>query len=193
MSEFENIGYRLKTAREAAGFKTARLFCEKYSISASTYCQHELGRRNINLKTAEKYADLLSVNPIWLLRGIGSPYQNEITDEEKPISDEEFIKALRYNGKNNFKIFSQYKNEILNNVNPLLFCNLVSSMTKVLYDLNFKLDITQFSQKAVENYKDIVQSTNNTKSQIAMIDLSVTTFKRQIQALIEQNKKISHG
>lgn len=74
MSEIiKNISIRLKIARIACGYKTAKDFTEKHSISASTYCQHELGKRSLSIENLLNYATLTRVDPAWLLTGQGNP------------------------------------------------------------------------------------------------------------------------
>ncbi len=60
---------RLKSAREAAGYRTGREFADKNGIAQSTYSTQEAGTRGIPAETAEQYADLLDVSPSWLLFG----------------------------------------------------------------------------------------------------------------------------
>lgn len=189
MTDLNNAGVRLKTARVAAGFKSAREFYEKYKIPSSTYSLHETGRRNLKPRIAEKYAKLLGVNLSWLLTGHGKPYNNAHTIEEQSLSREEFNALLKYQGNEEIKKSAAYKNEILNNVNPILFSKIVAKITEVLNELGYQLDMTQLSKKAVEIYKDIISTNNEQETQLMMVDLSVTTFKRQIQEIIRDKKQ----
>ncbi len=189
MTDFDNVGVRLKTARIAAGFKSAKDFCQKNKIPSSTYSLHETGRRNLKPKIAEKYAQLLGVNISWLLTGHGKPYNNSHTLDEQGLSNEEFNALLKYQGNDEVQKTVLYKNEILNNVDPILFSKIVAKITDVLNELGYQLDINQLSKKAVEIYKDITSTSNEQESQLIMVDLSVTTFKRQIQEIIRNKKK----
>lgn len=65
----EQIGLRLKSARKAAGFKTARSFAALHQIPYSTYSQHETGKRAIPLHTLLQYSQLLCMDSGWLLNG----------------------------------------------------------------------------------------------------------------------------
>lgn len=187
MTEFDHAGIRLKTARMAAGFKSAKEFCDKYDIPSSTYSLHETGGRNLKPRIAEKYAGLLGVNAAWLLAGSGSPYNSETQNE--PLTQDEFMELLKYQGNDKVKQSLQYKNEHLNNVNPLVFCKVVIRMVETLQELNFHLEMNQLTKKAIETYKDISLSSNDQEAQLTMVDLSITTFKRQVQELIDNNKK----
>ncbi len=188
MTEIKNIGIRLKTARMAAGFKSAKDFCTEFNIPSSTYSFHETGGRNLTLKAAEKYAELLGVSAAWLLTGTGSPYKNQSEDGDSTISNEQFLELLKYKGNRKIQKSQKNKDEIINNVNPLVLCKIIIGMTKILNDLNFQLEETQLSRKAVEIYKDIIKSSQHTENQLTMITLSMTTFKRQVQEIITTNK-----
>lgn len=188
MTDFSKIGVRLKTARLAAGFKSAKDFCNQNKIPSSTYSLHETGRRNLKPKIAEKYATLLGVNISWLLTGHGKPYNNAHATDEQSLSNDEFNTLLKYQGSEEIKNTVLYKTEILNNVDTILFSKIVAKITDTLNELGYQLDINQLSKKAVEIYKDITSTSNEQETQLVMVDLSVTTFKRQIQEII-QNKK----
>ncbi len=76
---------RLKAARIAARFDTAREFAERHGVQAATYGHHERGApvhggtgRGLTRRTAGRYADLLGrylapVTADWLLLGRGEP------------------------------------------------------------------------------------------------------------------------
>lgn len=62
---------RLKAAREAAGYETAKLAAEAMGASVATYIQHENGTRNYPQEKAKKYARFFRTTPEWLLYGRG--------------------------------------------------------------------------------------------------------------------------
>ena len=188
MTKFRNAGIRLKTARMAAGFKSAREFCDEHSIPPSTYSLHETGGRAIRPKAAEKYAELLGINAIWLLTGAFSPYQTEATDES-PVSDEEFMNLLKSQPKNGKSSAKQRSTHTLISVNALVFSTVVSRMVCILNEFGILVDEESLSRKAVEIYTDIVQSSAQVKDQLTMINLSMTTFKRQAQETANKDPK----
>ena len=59
------IGTRLREARLAAGYKTAKEFSDKHGYPQATYIQHELGNRSQH-KMLQQYADNLGVTVAWL-------------------------------------------------------------------------------------------------------------------------------
>jgi SOS-response transcriptional repressor LexA len=64
---------RLRWAREQAGFATAADFARAHGIEIGTYRHHENGIRGIRPATARRYAELLGIDPQWLLFEAGSP------------------------------------------------------------------------------------------------------------------------
>ncbi|MFN7096156.1 MAG: helix-turn-helix domain-containing protein [Gammaproteobacteria bacterium] len=73
MLDLEQIAARLKAAREAAGFKTSRAFCDAFDIPRSTYSQHESGQFSLKDPVLKNYAEYLQVNFDWLKFGEGEP------------------------------------------------------------------------------------------------------------------------
>lgn len=61
---------RLKAARIAAGYKTAREAWEKYNWNPNTYRVHEAGPREIGKANAIDYAAAFGVPLMWLLTGL---------------------------------------------------------------------------------------------------------------------------
>jgi phage repressor protein C with HTH and peptisase S24 domain len=62
---------RLRAAREAAGFKSARDAAQRFRWRASTYMAHENGQNGIRTEPALAYARAFGVDPGWLMTGIG--------------------------------------------------------------------------------------------------------------------------
>jgi SOS-response transcriptional repressor LexA len=60
---------RLKKAREAAGFPSAKAAAEAMGVSVATYIQHENGTRGFPADRAERYARFFRTQPEWLLYG----------------------------------------------------------------------------------------------------------------------------
>ncbi len=65
-----DIGLRLKAARKAAGFKTARAAAESLGVPYPTYSQHENGTRGI-VREVDLYTRRFKVSLDWLMRGKG--------------------------------------------------------------------------------------------------------------------------
>lgn len=78
MSDNVQIGERLKAAREAAGFKTAKQAAQSLGVSYPTYVQHENGTRGI-VREADLYARRFRVSLDWLMRGRGAGPNENVT------------------------------------------------------------------------------------------------------------------
>ena len=63
------LGLRLRAARKAAGFKTAREFSHTQAIAQSTYGQYETGKRALNAEALVRFCRALNINAHWLLLG----------------------------------------------------------------------------------------------------------------------------
>lgn len=72
---------RLKQARIARGFNTAKEFALTCGLKISTYSLHEAGTRAMSFDVIEHYCKLLGINPNWLLTGEGSdarPFMRDV-------------------------------------------------------------------------------------------------------------------
>ena len=56
-----NISKRLKIARIASGYKTAKDFAAQHDIPNTTYSQHESGKRALSVENLCNYASLLNI------------------------------------------------------------------------------------------------------------------------------------
>ena len=66
------VAERLRTAREAAGFDTAKAAADAIGIPVATYTQHENATRGLPAGKARVYARVFSTTPEWLLYGRGA-------------------------------------------------------------------------------------------------------------------------
>ena len=87
MEEDKNkeIGNRLKAARKAAGFSSAKNATIALGISYPTYVAHENGNRGISRYALELYASRFNVTTDWLLSGrkdaAGNRYKRKIDEK----------------------------------------------------------------------------------------------------------------
>lgn len=70
MATSEEIGGRLRKAREAAGYRSAAAAATALNMAYPTYAGHENGSRGIE-KHLARYAQFFRVSVDWLLRGRG--------------------------------------------------------------------------------------------------------------------------
>lgn len=69
---------RLRAAREAAGFSSAKEAAEAMDVPVASYIQHENGTRGFKADRAAQYARRFRTTPEWLLLGRGtSPVQSQ--------------------------------------------------------------------------------------------------------------------
>lgn len=66
------IGNRLRAARIAAGFRTAKSFSDRLGIPQPTYSTQETGKRGLTRENLLLYADKLNVSLAWLMTGSGA-------------------------------------------------------------------------------------------------------------------------
>jgi SOS-response transcriptional repressor LexA len=89
--------WRLKQARVAAGYRTAKEFSDRFKIAQATYSTHESGARGIRLETAQYYAKLLNANTAWLLTGEG--YGLEPDEVIPPSGPKPEVEAVDFLGE----------------------------------------------------------------------------------------------
>jgi hypothetical protein len=189
MSNVVNTHARLKTARMAAGYKTATEFCEKNQIPLSTYNMHETGKRKIMPDVAEKYSNILKLNTGWLLTGVGTPYpEHSDSEDTSNLTEDEYLELLNYKGNKKLSQPLIHKNIPSLQIDPTLFCKIVIEIIEVLKQYNLKLDLHFISSHAIEIYKDIIQASDSSKDQITMVNLAITIFKRQIHEHTQEDK-----
>jgi len=71
----ETTGERLKAARMAAGYESAKQAAEAMDVPVATYTQHENANRGLPADRARRYAQFFETTPEWLLygRGVSEP------------------------------------------------------------------------------------------------------------------------
>lgn len=75
---------RLKQARIAAGYRTAKDGAERVGTPYGTYSGHENGNRGIKTAEAAVYARAFKVRPEWILYGKVGPEPLTGSDEPQP-------------------------------------------------------------------------------------------------------------
>jgi phage repressor protein C with HTH and peptisase S24 domain len=73
----DDIALRLKQARRAAGFRSAKAAAKALSVGESTYRAHENGQNDISLQAAAKYGEFFGVSVAYLAEGTGAPSGSE--------------------------------------------------------------------------------------------------------------------
>lgn len=181
MLKFDTVSERLKIARLSAGFQSAKTFCDKNNIPISTYYHHETGIRNISVKLAKKYSEILNLNLNWLLSGEGEPFSE--TQNSKILTSQEFFTIA---SKNNINKSHENTNHTLLNENnidsekisvyPHLFFKIILSIIDYVKNNNLNIPEKKLSTYSAEIYKEIILSDSDTKNQYMMISIAVKMF-----------------
>ncbi len=72
----KEIRKRLKNTRIELGFISAKDFAVNKGIKISTYALHEAGTRSMSIKVIVEYANLLNIQPSWLITGLGAKFNS---------------------------------------------------------------------------------------------------------------------
>lgn len=163
------LGARIKAAMKAAGFKTAREFCEKYNIPYLTFAQHTQGRRHPTPNFLKLYSKTFGITTHWIETGEGSPLSNQKKAKQVlKLSQNEIDKRLKIDA------FLQTTLDI-------------ALLTKILEQLLG----TQFKIKAKESeklakatsyiYNDISNMDEDPATKEKLVKVAVNTFLKNIK------------
>jgi hypothetical protein len=159
-------------ARISSGYKTSLAFCKKMNISTAVYSLHETGKRKITKKVALQYSNFLGINAEWLMKGDGYPHIN--LDKKKL---EKNIKEIN----KNIRIVKEDISLNDLNINIILFSKIVKKITEVNFQSHITLSNASLAQECLEIYIDIIESSNALEEQLAMVNLSSTTYKKKLK------------
>jgi transcriptional regulator with XRE-family HTH domain len=166
----EEIAKRLKAARKAAGFKSAKDFAKTRSIPLSTYSQHETGKRSINAELIISYSSQFQVNPSWLLTGDGEPYFEDNQKDKIAIIDREiFSISPKMQEKPN-----QYHHSDLELLKKILLM-----AGPFFEDKSIKLSYSELIHHCFEIYDSVSRLTADTEEKDKIINLTLSTLKRR--------------
>ena len=175
---FKNTADRLRAARIAAGYRTAKAFAEKHGIPEATYSQHETGTRGLRLGVAKNYCTLLDINVNWLLTGNGAtdvdtPPLNLIKED---LSEEQFLTAIKS------KHFSNLiSNEEQTLVRVGLLAEIIARVTELLIKYNIPLKYDDITKKSIDIYMDILKTSDSPDNYKPLINVVFSTFERHLK------------
>lgn len=163
------LGARLKAAMKAAGFKTAKVFCEAYNIHYLTVAQHIQGRRHPSPEFLKLYSDAFGITTNWIETGKGNPFSNQKrTQQVLTLSEKEMDKRLKIDGL--LQII----------VDQSLLSKILEQLFKKKFNLNTN-DAKKFSKAASYIYSEIVNMDEDETSKDKFIEIAVNTFLNQIE------------
>lgn len=88
----DSTGARLKDARVAAGFGSARSAAQKFGWGTSTYAAHENGQNGLPSRSAATYAKAFKTTAAWLLTGEGpAPKRKGVVSSFDPDAPEDAV------------------------------------------------------------------------------------------------------
>lgn len=160
---------RLKAARFAMGYETAKAFAESFDIRYTSHIQREKGTRPISLKIIYEYADWLNINPDWLLTGHGHPCPEhpEAEKKQKQIYAVLHHEATEKAQTRGYAELSSQTKEIL--INFSLFYDLL---------LRFEPNIKSEIQAAINVYNQLASDSHNSKLMNTLIKAEQATLKK---------------
>lgn len=171
----EQIGLRLRIARRAANYRSARSFAFKHNIPESTYSQHETGKRALNSEVLVRYSKLLNIDIGWLLTGEGAICPHQIKDE--------LISSEMQNLKN-------YLDGSINTIPPIkdrialvdmdLFFDILRAIAVTFSNDKIRVGYEELLEFCIKVYNNVVSSAANEKSRKAFIEFSISSLKHGI-------------
>jgi len=166
------LGARIKAAMKAAGFKTAKEFCEKYDIPYLTFAQHTQGRRHPNHEFLTLYSKAFGVTGQWLETGEGNP----LASAKKSAKSEKIIKLSSTEIDKRLQI-----NQLLHTA---LDTELLTEIIKQLLVENNRIKAKEaelIAKATAFIYNDIATLPEDNETKIKMVKVAVKTFLRHIQ------------
>ena len=163
MQDNLRIGTRIRAARKAAGFQTAKSFLKKYKFPASTFSQHESGARVPDDETLEYYSKLFEVNLNWLKTGKGLPHAKP-TSNQKKILGEELINITK-------PAPTQFNEELLAKI-----------LTRLLILQDAKISakaIKLLSKQAGKMYQKITSTSTSAKMQLNLLKAAFVNYNNK--------------
>ncbi len=167
---YQAIGSRLKIARIAAGYDTATQFCEKFNIPQSTYSLHETGKRGIKVDLAHRYAELLNIEPAWLITGTGNPYPDNAA-RPAHLSIAEFNELVQYH-----QLTASGDNTNRELVEPFLFGTILIEMEQVQAEFSQHITRDAIINHTLSVYSIIIKEKSDRTEQFNAITTQIVKF-----------------
>jgi transcriptional regulator with XRE-family HTH domain len=174
----EEIAKRLRAARKAAGFKSAKSFASKNDIPLSTYSQHETGKRSISAELILNYSRHFQVHPYWLLTGEGEPYFDDTHQDQKVIIEKETF-SISSSAKLNEKL-NEYRRADVELLKKILLKG-----GPLLEDPSLKLSYSRLIHHCFEIYNTVANLTASSEEKEKIIQLTLSSLKQGNDVNIE--------
>jgi transcriptional regulator with XRE-family HTH domain len=128
MTGLIRLGARIRAARKAAGFKTAKSFLKKHKVPASTYSQHESGARTPDDQALKFYAKVFEVDLNWLKTGKGQPFTKTTPFQQETLAEESI--QLKRKEPINAELFKKIITRCIKMHTPKLSLKLIQSIAE---------------------------------------------------------------
>lgn len=172
----EQIGTRLRAARKAAGYKSAKIFASQHGIAESTYSQHETGKRTLNADMLFQYSNIFGISPGWLLTGEGAPYSLHDRHKEQILYQE--LQDLK--NYSNFSNIPPIQGKIAL-VDMDLLTEVLREIAPMFSDSEIHLTCEELIEFCIDIYNSVITTTSNKEDRKSIIELSVSSLKRGIK------------
>lgn len=174
------IGKRLRVARKAAGFKTAKSFALKYGIAAVTYSQHETGKRSLGIDVLIKYCNILNVKSNWLISGKGCPFFKNGKFTEEVLKDELKYQIYDY-GNDIIEEFEILKKPVAL-VDVIILGKIVENLLDVFSEKPAPIPHDEVIDFIIEVYNDVIKITGDYAEKSRIIKLSLLSLKKNYES-----------
>lgn len=159
------LGARIKAAMKAAGFATAKEFCEKHNIPYLTFAQHVQGRRMPTTDFLKLYSKSFGVTTQWLQSGEGHPITHNKRSKNKKIKD-----AFAHE-------ISKHQTELL--LNSALLTTILEAVIKL--KLKYTLNEKKCADITTNLYTQIIKTTDEKSLQKNMVSTFIKTYEATLQ------------
>lgn len=165
----DEIAKRLRAARKAAGYKSAKDFANRQNMPASTYSQHETGKRSINAELIINYSSILKVDPSWMLTGNGDPFFGAIDQEKKVIIEQESFSLSQQHSE---------KSGTYKLIDTDLLKSVLFAVAPLLDDKSINLSYQELITYCFDVYDIVSTLTADSTEKEKIINLTISSLKR---------------
>jgi transcriptional regulator with XRE-family HTH domain len=187
----EQIGTRLKIARQSLGWKTALSFCNNTGIHQSTYSQHEKGHRSLTAASLHKYGELLDVEPSWLLTGRGHPCpSSKDSHSRKEMIDNE---VKKFQSKNILPLMKEPSVSKLDKsavINMEILCKVLVPVMEVLNTKKILCDTHELITFCLDVYNHAATARGSMSEKENLIHLSINSMIKGSTISLQRGREI---
>jgi transcriptional regulator with XRE-family HTH domain len=165
----EELSKRLRAARKAAGFKSAKEFAKEYGVPVSTYSQHETGKRSISSDLIMDYSAYFKIKPCWLLTGEGEPFLVEGQKDKKAIIAREVFSISPNVNENHIKY---------QHIDLALLKRILLAAETLFEDESVKLSYSGLIHHCFDIYDTVSTLNADAEEKDKIINLTLSSIKR---------------